>query len=195
MQQGILGEEHSEQKLKTKTFLALLSTSLNYYSTTLTAQAGPNYTSHFVKVPSCSICSMHVWTGSNMHARTHAPHSTSDRQTKAGQGTLSHLDMPLSTRTAEHLNHQSSVAVRETLWLKVARWLQTWIQRAVHLFNSQTQLMPWPRSGLWPSACTSLKTQGLSWQFLCMYGWGCTKWEEWTLGVQEQKLFGDNLSL
>lgn len=64
---------------------------------------------------------------------THTKCSTSDRQAKAGQGTFSHLDIPLSTRTVKHLKHQSSVAIRDTLWLQVARWLWTWLQRAVHL--------------------------------------------------------------
>lgn len=87
----------------------------------------------------------------------HTKCSTSDRQTKAGQGTLSHLDMPLSTRTVKHLNHQSNVAIRETPWFGVARWLWTWIQTAEHLSKPKTQLMPRPRSSLWPSASTSLK--------------------------------------
>lgn len=58
-------------KKKKKSLPFGLSTTLNYYSTSRTAKARPNYNSHFVKVPSCSICSMNVCTGSDMHMHTH----------------------------------------------------------------------------------------------------------------------------
>lgn len=48
-----------------------------------------------------------------MHTHTHP--STPDRQTKAGQGTLSHLDESLSTRRVKHLNHQSLSDERDTV--------------------------------------------------------------------------------
>lgn len=72
--------------------LFIFLTSLIYYSTSPTAQVGPNYTKHFVKVSFCSICSI-VHRAQAVSA--HTENSTLGGQTKESPGAFSHLDMQL----------------------------------------------------------------------------------------------------
>lgn len=72
--------------------LFIFLTSLIYYSTSPTAQVGPNYTKHFVKVSFCSICSI-VHRAQAVSA--HTENSTLGGQTKENPGAFSHLDMQL----------------------------------------------------------------------------------------------------
>lgn len=135
----IPGKEYcSQQNLRFKSiFPSSLSITLNYYSTSLTAQDGPNYTSHFVKVPFCSICSVHVCADTNTH--THADTPNGALQTDNGR---SRHPLPSGDNFVYKNSWTSEPPVkcgdkRNTVTpLCAAEWLWTWIHSVVHLSNS-----------------------------------------------------------
>lgn len=89
--------------------LFIFLTFLIYYSTSPTAQVGPNYTNRFAKVSFCTICSI-VHMTHTVSADTE--NSSSGGQTRENPGTLSHLD--IASFASQHLYHQPNIAMKYT---------------------------------------------------------------------------------
>lgn len=90
--------------------LLIFLTFLIYNSNSPTAQVGPNYTNHLVKVSFCTICSI-VHMTQAVSADTE--NSSLGGQTKENPGTLSHLD--LASVASQHVHHEPNVAMKNTV--------------------------------------------------------------------------------
>lgn len=155
-------------------FCSLLSTSLDYYSTSLPAQAGPNYTSHFVKVPSCSICSMQLLPGTNMHAHTHQVQHF--RQTDKGR---SRYTFP----SGYAFVYKNSWTFKPPIKCGDKRDTVIWSGQMTVDMNTESRT---PVQALDTASAPTqerpltfclhiIKAQGFSWQNLCMYAWACMR--------------------